>query len=245
MKRFLSLLVAALMLVTLICPCFAAEDDFVPSIGYKPSPDIVPVEGEDGSSHIGIIRDSDGNIVDYVDPGCLLVTPIGDALDKDSDILDEVREALLDLYNALLDGSNSVPYEDLGLDPSLMSVFDLFDIRFLCEEHPAMLKNGSYTLELTFDLGIGATTPVYAMIYNLETGKWEQVKLVNNGDGTVTCNFGCVGIVVFSTMKVDSGTTAPDTGDSSSLGIWIAVLAVSAAALVGVVLLLKKKTVTD
>ena len=48
MKRFICLLTVLVLCLSLAAPVFAEEAGFVPSITYKPNPEIVPVEGEIG-----------------------------------------------------------------------------------------------------------------------------------------------------------------------------------------------------
>ena len=63
MKKILSLVVVLLLCASLVLPVFAAEDNFVPSITYKPNPEIISLVGEDGESYIGVIRNGDGEIL--------------------------------------------------------------------------------------------------------------------------------------------------------------------------------------
>ena len=65
MRRIVCLLTVLLLCVGLAMPVFAAEDDFVPSITYKPEPDIVPVDDD----YIGIIRDERDEIIGYIEHG--------------------------------------------------------------------------------------------------------------------------------------------------------------------------------
>ena len=66
MRRILSLLIVLVLCLGLAVPAFAAEDGFVPSITYKPNPEVVEVPGEDDEPYIGLIRDDQGEIIDYV-----------------------------------------------------------------------------------------------------------------------------------------------------------------------------------
>ena len=61
MKKIISLLTVLVLCMSLVVPAMAAEDSFVPSITYKPNPEIVPVTDEAGEEYIGVIRDKDGN----------------------------------------------------------------------------------------------------------------------------------------------------------------------------------------
>lgn len=206
MKRCFTIVIALVLLLAVAVPVLAANSEFVPSISYKPDPEIVSVEGA-----IAVIRDADGKIVDYVDEGCLLITPLADAVDEETDIPEEIRELLTTVYEALVNGDMTIPYEkfeDEDLDAEDMSIRDLFDIRFICEEHKEMLEQEGYTLEIIFDLGVAKDDEIYTMTYDEEVeegeefGQWEPiVSTTNNGDGTVTCVFDTLCAVEFSIKK--------------------------------------------
>ena len=72
MRKLICLVLVLLLCVCLAAPVFAAEDSFVPSITYKPNPEVVEVPGEDDEPYIGLIRDDQGEIIDYVGHGCLV-----------------------------------------------------------------------------------------------------------------------------------------------------------------------------
>ena len=94
MKRVICLLIALVLCLSLAAPVFATEAGFVPSITYKPNPEIVPVE-KDGKEYIGIIRDEKGEILDYVEHGCLMITPIAhvwDGLSRCSRKMNRLRQ---------------------------------------------------------------------------------------------------------------------------------------------------------
>ena len=86
MKKIISLFIVLMLCLSLAAPAFAAESAFVPSITYKPNPEIVPVEDENGEEAIGVIRDANGEIVDYVYHGCLLITPVAHIWDPEEDV---------------------------------------------------------------------------------------------------------------------------------------------------------------
>ena len=48
MRKIICMMVAIILCLGLAVPTYASESGFVPSITYKPTPDIVPVTGEDG-----------------------------------------------------------------------------------------------------------------------------------------------------------------------------------------------------
>ena len=231
MKKLICLLTVLALAMAFACPVFAAEA-FVPSISDKEEPEIVP----DEEGVIGEIKGEDDETLDKVDGDCLVITPISEA-ETSTRIPEDAREELLYVYEELLSGDMALPYEQDGLDPETMVIRDLIDASWLCEEHPAMLEPEGVTIDLTFDIGVDADTKVYVYVYI--DGVWTAVPVVNNGDGTVTCTFEELCPIAFC---VAAGTGKPpvQTGDDFDPTLWIVLLAVSAAALVGVVILRKK-----
>ena len=51
MRKVLCMLTVLVLCVSMVLPVFAAEDGFVPSITYKPNPELVPTIGEDGKEY--------------------------------------------------------------------------------------------------------------------------------------------------------------------------------------------------
>ena len=232
MKRIISLITVIALCMSLLL-CFASAAEFVPSIGDKDHPEIVPGPGDS----IAEIIDEGGEVIDEVDEGCMVITPVSEA-DESGDIPDEAREELLDVYDQLVNGDMTLPYGD-EVDPEDMVIRDLFDVSFICDEHPEMMDNGG-KLRVTFDMGVSAGDTVICMVY--VDGQWMPVELINNGDGTVTCLFTDICPVVFS---VKQSETPPDTGDymSNSATMWIVIMAMSLVALVACVVIYRKKTV--
>jgi hypothetical protein len=230
MKKLICLLTVLALAMAFACPVFAAEA-FVPSISDKEEPDIVP----DDEGVIGEIW-KDDEVIDKVEGGCLVITPISEA-ETSTEIPEDAREELLYVYKELLEGDMTLPYEQDGLDPETMVIRELIDASWLCEDHPAMLEPEGVTIDLTFDIGVDADTKVY--VYVRIDGVWTAVPVINNGDGTVTCTFEELCPIAFC---VAAGTGKPpvQTGDEFNPTIWIVLLAVSAAALVGVVVLRRK-----
>lgn len=245
MKRIICLLIALVLCVSLAAPVFATETGFVPSITYKPNPEIVPVE-KDGEEYIGVIRDEKGEIIDYVEHGCLKITPIAHVWDEEIVVPENIEDLLLYVYEGLNDGSLEIPYEkfEANLNPADMVIRDLFDARWVCEEHRAMIEKEGVTFEIIFDLGVVAEAEIYVMTFDETTKKWSPiVKTVNNGDGTVTCTFEHLCAVSFS-MPL-AGTTAPtDDAQSPNLLPWIIILIVAVVGFV-VVLIVKNKKKAD
>jgi hypothetical protein len=104
--------------------------------------------GEDGKEYIGVIRNEAGEIVDYVGHGCIMITPIAHVWDEEIEVVEVVEDLLLYVYDSLNDSSMKIPYEkhEADLDPANMVIRDLFDARWVCEEHRAMIEKEGYTL---------------------------------------------------------------------------------------------------
>lgn len=224
MKKVISLITALAVCFALACPVFAAED-FVPSIGYKDGPDIdeATMDGE-------IITD------------CLAVTSISEAKNKSTDISQEARDELLDVYDQLSDGSMKLPMENNDY-----VVRELVDVSFTetCvnggDGHKEKLAEDGTTVTITFDMGVDADTEVVVMVY--VDGKWvpaEEVK--NNGDGTVDVTFEDICPVAFC-VEEGAQEAPPYTGAAldENLTLWIVLMAVSVAAIV-VLLMQRRKT---
>lgn len=236
MKKILSVMLALVLCMSMGMTVMAEE--FVPSIGEKNGPGIVEVEDEDGNKYIGIIRDADGNIIKYIDEDCLVITPLSQA--KTSTLIpDEAEELLLAVYGQLVDGTMSIPYEkfNANLDPARMVIREMVDASWLCiglpEDCAELVEPIGIHVELIFDLGVGRDEDVYVMTY--KKGEWNPiVSTTNNGDGTITCVFEDFCPIVFS---IDTADETPKTGDEigANMGMWVALMAVSAVAVVGLV----------
>ncbi len=247
MKKILSIVFVMLLCLGLATPAYATQtvDGFVPSVTYKPTPEFVPVFDEDSNEYIGVVRDEEGEIIGYVEPGCLIVTPIAHVWDEDIEVPQDIEDLLLFLYSGLNDGSMSIPYEkhNADLDPANMVIRDLFDARWGCEEHPKMLAPQGVVLELTFDLGVVPEAEIYVQTYDEATGVWEPiVSAVNNGDGTVTCIFEHLCGIEFSMPLSLAGTAIQqNVRPGTDVLPWIIVLILAAVACVAVLFAKKKK----
>lgn len=244
MRRIVCLLIVLVLCLSIAAPAFASEGEFVPSIIYKPTPEIVPVIGEDGQEYIGtVIRDSDGEILGYAGHGCLLVTPIAEVWDPTKEVPEDVERLLTFVYEELNSNNMEIPYDKHGanLNPDEMVIRDLFDARWACDEHREMVEAEGVVFEITFDLGVVADAQIYVMTYDEETNEWSPiVKTVNNGDGTVTCTFEHLCAIEFSMPMV--ATVAPvDEATGTNTTPWFIALAVSALAAVGIVVGKNKK----
>lgn len=243
MKKFVCMLLALVICLSLAAPVFA-DDNFVPSISYKPDPEIVPVVGEDQGEYMGVIRDADGNVIQYVESGCLRLTPVAHLWDEEEekDIPDAVKKLLQFVYDSLLDNTMEIPYEkhEEDLDPANMVIRDLFDARFYCEECPKMLEPEGVVLELIFDLGVVPEAQIYVQTYDEATKEWNPiVKTENNGDGTVTCTFEHLCAIEFS-MPLTPAQPPVEEPETCNWLIWLLIL-LAAAALTVIIIVGKNK----
>ena len=242
MRKVISLILAMMLCLSVCGMVSAAENDFVPSISYKPGPGVETGKDDGGRTTVGTIRDGDGNTLGYVyDEECLVITTIAEALDDvQTGIPDDAEELLEKVYEELLNDNMELPYEN----EEEMAIIHLVDATFLCDgategiDHEAMIEPEGIYLELTFDLGVGANVDVEVMCY--VDGQWVKVQTVNNGDGTVTCLFEKICPIAFA---VPTGAVQPPkTGDNSTaeLGLWIALLTASTLAVAGLVIFRRK-----
>ena len=234
MKKLICLFAVLALCLSMGIPAFAAE--FVPSIGYKDGPGIIKAEM------------SDEDVTD-----CLVISTIKEAQDKVTDITQDDRDLLLDVYGALSSGDMTLPIEGRYVIRDLLDVSYKYENCRQKEEHgnkPEQLKEKGVTLTVTFDLGIAATDNIIVMSFvegdatartsDLSTRQWVAAeKVTNNGDGTLTVEFEDICPVAFVTKLSDS---AP-TGDAARgpLGLFIGLMVLSAAAIVVLICIKKKK----
>lgn len=224
MRKLLCILCAVMLCLSLAVPAYAAGT-FVPSISYKDGPEIE--EATTGQETV---------------TGCLVVSSITDAREKTTDIYQEDRDLLLEVYKELSDGTMKLPTEN-----DKYVIRELVDVSWRKSEcvepehgHKEWLKQDATTIKVKFDLGVDKNTELIVMTY--VDGEWtDVVEVINNGDGTVTVEFEDICPVVFC-VATDTEDGPPKTGDvmAQSLILWIVLMAVSFLAIV-VLLVLRRK----
>lgn len=273
MKKIVSFMLVLITLFAFSVNVMATDVDFVPSITNKGAPQLVITRGSDGKNIAGYLYDNNGNLVSTEKDDCMVITSIFD-LDKSKDIPKDAKDLLLNVYEQLNQQDakltvlcpelNDIVKDQLGDSYTAddLVIRDLFDISGMCDELQKELVKDGYTLELKFDLNIASNSFVTAMVY--VDGKWQPLKkVVNNGDGTITCTFENLGPVAFlvkggdnaiqtvnpngSTNANGNGSTGANgtlaTGDSllNSAGLWSAILVVSASLIVMQLVSFKKR----
>ena len=248
MKKVICLLLAMMLCVGMALPALAVDDGFVPSVSYDPNPGIVPGVDPEGNDYIGIVYDENGDIIEYIERGCLLITPIAYLWDDTKVVSDEIRELLTYIHQGLEDETMVLPYElfEQKLYEANMAVIDIYDLRWTCEEHPIMLDPIGVVIDLTFDFNIDPNVELFVLAYDKDNDEWAPiVETVNNGDGTITCTLEELAPLAF-TVKVDAvddgaveTEAIPETGSNSV--VWVVGLAVIVICSAVVVVLKNKK----
>ena len=230
MRKIVTVLMALLIISTLACPVFAAENQFMPSVSYKDGPELEKAE-QKGKENTD----------------CVVITSIQNAKNKSTDITQEARDLLLDVFSQLQKGSMKLP-----LNNGKYVIRELVDISFKQADcvntdhvHEEELNKPEVTITLELDLGVNKYTEVRAFSYN--DGAWNEVVSVeNNGDGTLTVvmDHFCPVAFCVSTDEVTNNPQAmpPKTGDAvgQNLTLYIAVMVVSLAAIVAIVIIRRK-----
>jgi len=223
MKK-MCVLLALLLLAALAMPVFAAENEFVPSITYKDGPEIDKSEMEE----------------EDVTP-CLVVTCILQAKNKETDIPQEDRDLLLEVYEKLKSNEMQLTLEDDDL-----VIRELIDVSWRetdCVEkdhnHKQWLHKDDTSITVTFKTGIPSTTEVVVMVYTNE--QWVPVVSQVNDDKTVTCVFEDICPVALC-VREKQDTPPAQTGDTMGrmLWLWVLLLVTSLGALTALVLSRRK-----
>ena len=224
MKKIVALILALVLCLAVAAPAFAAGT-FVPSVSYKDGPEIEDAE-------------MDGQKVD----ACLIVSSVADAKNKTTDIGQDDRDQLVEVYDALLGGTMKLPIEEDHV------IRDLVDVSFAetgCvgqnHGHEEWLAQPGNTVTVTFDLGVAKSEEVFVMVY--VDGQWVPAeKVINNGDGTVTVVFEDICPVAF--CVVDDKVDGPaQTGDAEGQDIfqWIVIMIASVISMVALTVHRRKR----
>ena len=264
MKKVIAIFITVILVLSIGTTAFAAE--FTPSVVEKEAPTVVPpTQGqikeeikeqikEENTIAVVVHTESD-NVAHELSHSELVVTSVA-KVDESNKIPQEAKEDLEQAYKDLADKNKKlddvIPAEvtkaiteevkkELGEEKTVndLIVRDLFDVTLLDDEAHETLIDDEHHLLLTFNLGIKNDEYVTAIKFNPSTDKWETIRdVVNNGDGTVTCEFDHLCPIAF--LVEDTADSAQTGDDSVSLYVWIAIAAV-ASGLIVVLFVFKNK----
>lgn len=211
MKRVLCAIVVLMISMALLCPVWATEDTFVPSISYKDGPEILESEmsGEETND-------------------CLVVSSLKNAAEKTTDITQDARDLLLSVYDKLDSGEMTIPMEEGYVVRELIDVSWKHKNCVSNEEHFHEEELEKEGVTITVDLSVGLRADDSLLVFAYRNGEWDEIEwFANNGDGTVTCVFEHFCPVAFC---VKTNQDNDQTGDitAQSMLLWIALMVVSA-----------------
>ena len=232
MKKFASILLAALLVFTMALPASAAVN-FVDSVEQKPAPAVESMTDESGNEVSAIIRDENGEEIHGVsiDSGELIVTPISQA----SQAAQAISEMLTNAYAQIQQAdtiADLVPtigdfLQTIGSAAQVadLVVRDVFDVSLTGTAAEYLAQEGN-NITLRFDLGL-APSATLIVLHNYEGSNWEIIpddRVVQNADGTVDVTFDSLSPIAFVVDSTETDTsastdanapTSPQTGDSS------------------------------
>ena len=211
MKKLVAVLCAAVMTVGMAVNVFAA-----------PSPSVSGVV-----TAVESAKDADGNAVD------IKIETVSEA-EADQHFTEEEKTAVAEIKESK-EKFKAIAKEALG--DKFKEGMELVDIRNLYVPEGA---NVTFPLTITVKVtGVTETSTVAVLHYT--NGKWEDVNAVA-GNGTITFTVNSLSpfafIVDANTAKNVGSTTSPATGEANTM-VWVAIVAVAAAA--GMVVTYRKK----
>lgn len=211
MKKLVAVLCAAVMTVGMAVNVFAA-----------PSPSVSGVV-----TAVESAKDADGNVVD------IKMETVSEA-EAEQHFTEEEKAAVAKIKESK-EKFEAIAKEALG--DKFEEGMELVDIRNLYVPEGA---NVTFPLTITVKVtGVTETSTVAVLHYT--NGAWEDVK-ATAGNGTVTFTVNSLSpfafIVDANTAKNAGSTTSPATGEANTM-VWVAIVAVAAAA--GMVVTYRKK----
>lgn len=219
MKKIISLVLCALLMVTAFVPMTAFATEFTSSPTSTGAPGVVQQE-YNGKMHNALLIDGfdwDDDIIDGLDDSEIIVTPQED--------MDEPRpEVDKNKFDNAIDDLKDMPLDEI--DSSIKDdavIKDVFDLT-VTGEYDTILNDG-HSLKITFEVG-NVDGDIKAIYYG--PNGWELIKNIkNNGDGTVTLLVPGEGPIAF--IVEPSAAKSPATSNDSVVYLGASVVAVALA----------------
>ncbi len=232
MKKVLVLCLTVVMIATMCVTAFA-KGMFVKSPSKNEAPVIEKVEKEDDDCTADLVITPFGDRDKLPEEKKDILETIYDAIvniDKDdnkNDAGDVLNEVVVTVKKEIKEIIKQVAQEK-KIEEKVIAVSDLFDVT----EHGC---DGNHEDHKGFTVKLKAQTlKNFISLLHYENGHWEIVKDVTvNKDGTITFKGETTGSYA---VLVDSSKLPSDTGDNSSIALWVMLLSASALAIVLVVL---------
>lgn len=176
MKKLTAIFMSVMMLMVMALPVYAVNGDgYAESVTAKPAPGIVA----DGDV-IGYVVDENGNVIDEIKSGDIVITALAD---KDK-LPEDAKKELEDVFNAIKNDEMDYPQELIDALGGLPVAKDLLDITVISDGLKDYLDD-DHSAKLTLDTDFAEGTPV--MVAAFVDGQWVLAsECVVNEDGTVT-----------------------------------------------------------
>lgn len=220
---------------------YSTKTEFVPSVTYKEGPVVVDVDTNIKTKDV----DWSGDGIDE----CIVVTNVKQARNKSTDLSQEARDLLIEVYEAMERGEMVLPLKDGYVVRELVDVSFKYEACQLLESHgdkDSNLTDDGTTLSIIFDMDLDPEEKIIVMTYI--NGEWVPVEDVeNNGDGTLTCVFEDICPVAFIKEGEDiadrAATDNPFSGDPmvKTMGIWVGLMVVCVVGIVVLVVSMNRK----
>ena len=176
MKKLTAILMSVMMFMVMALPGYAVNGDgFVSSVTGEPAPGIVT-----NGDVIGFVVDENGDVIDEVKTGDIVITPVSD---KDS-LPDDAKKDLEDAYDKIENDEMEYPQELIEALGGQPVAKELFDLSIIDEDIQKYLDEGN-SIKLTLDTKLPADENVMVAAY--VDGQWVLAsECVVNEDGTLT-----------------------------------------------------------
>lgn len=215
MKKVLVLCLTAVMIASMCVCAFADTGLFVKSPSANNAPALEKFEALSEDCEAKVV------VTAYADRATL-------SQDK-KDLLEDIYEAIAAGKTDALADVFAKLAADKKVDVKNLAIADLFDISYTgCDAHDG---HKGFSIELSAE-----TLKNFVGLVHYEDGKWNVVTDAKAADGKLT--FTVDSLSPFA-IVTDSSKLPSDTGDNSSIALWVMVL--SASALAVVLVALKKK----